>query len=89
MKASRIPPAAPPRTAAEPGGALGADTLGARRRALRNALWQRLLDLAEARPTRLLVRRAGLFLARAHRNRVRQGDRLRAFTRRLLGRARR
>ncbi|MCB9527380.1 MAG: hypothetical protein H6701_03125 [Myxococcales bacterium] len=84
MKAHRITPAAPPRTGAEP---RDAHTLGARRRALRNVLWQRLLDLAEARPTRQLVRRAGRLLARAHRARVRHGDRLRAVARRLLGRA--
>jgi hypothetical protein len=39
-------------------------------RALQNRLWQRLLDLAEAPPTRRLVRRTGRLLARYHRTRV-------------------
>lgn len=39
-------------------------------RALQNQLWQRLLDLAEAQPTRRLVRRAGRLRARYHRTRV-------------------
>lgn len=80
------PPAAP---AATPGAAPAEDRPRYprhRSRARRNDAWQRLLDLAEARPTRAFIRRAGRLLARAHRARVEYSDPLRTLARRLLDR---